>query len=70
MCIDLKLGRSGAKEIWPMSAIPIHIQRRFEQKWASRFVTPVVSKKVETKNTPIKSTGRCAVGKIAKKPAV
>ena len=24
-----------------MSAIPLHIQRRFEQRWAARFVPPV-----------------------------
>jgi hypothetical protein len=24
-----------------MSAIPLHIQRRFEQRWAARFVRPV-----------------------------
>jgi len=26
-----------------MSAIPLHLQRRFEQKWAARFVPPVAS---------------------------
>jgi hypothetical protein len=26
-----------------MSAIPLHIQRRFEQRWASRFTPPVAS---------------------------
>jgi hypothetical protein len=24
-----------------MSAIPIHVQRRFERRWASRFALPV-----------------------------
>jgi hypothetical protein len=26
-----------------MSAIPLHLQRRFEQRWASRFPLPVAS---------------------------
>jgi hypothetical protein len=26
-----------------MSAIPIHLQRRFEQRWASRFGLPVAA---------------------------
>jgi hypothetical protein len=26
-----------------MSGIPLHLQRRFEQRWAARFVRPVVS---------------------------
>jgi hypothetical protein len=26
-----------------MSAIPLHLQRRFEQRWAARFVRPVTS---------------------------
>jgi hypothetical protein len=26
-----------------MSTIPIHLQRRFEQRWAARFVSPVAS---------------------------
>jgi hypothetical protein len=38
-----------------MSTIPVHVQRRFEQKWASRFPLPVVStelKSVGTKTIP------------------
>jgi hypothetical protein len=26
-----------------MSAIPLHLQRRFEQRWAARFVLPAAS---------------------------
>jgi hypothetical protein len=26
-----------------MSAIPLHLQRRFEQRWAARFASPVPS---------------------------
>jgi hypothetical protein len=26
-----------------MSAIPLHLQRRFEQRWASRFTLPAAS---------------------------
>ena len=42
-----------------MSNIPLHLQRRFEQRWASRFTQPVASnvpKNVGTKATP--STAR------------
>ena len=26
-----------------MSAIPLHVQRKFERRWAARFVAPVAS---------------------------
>jgi hypothetical protein len=26
-----------------MSTIPLHLQRKFEQRWAARFVSPVAS---------------------------
>jgi hypothetical protein len=26
-----------------MSAIPLHLQRRFEQRWVARFVSPAAS---------------------------
>ncbi|MGC1564217.1 MAG: hypothetical protein WA820_30825 [Bradyrhizobium sp.] len=26
-----------------MSIIPLHVQRKFEQRWAARFVRPVAS---------------------------
>jgi hypothetical protein len=26
-----------------MSAIPLHLQRKFEQRWAARFVSPIAS---------------------------
>jgi hypothetical protein len=34
-----------------MSAIPLHIQRRFEQRWASRFAPPVASNGRKVKRT-------------------
>jgi hypothetical protein len=50
-----------------MSAIPVHLQRRFEQRWASRFAL----KNVGTKATTSKSTGRRAVAaKTQEKPAM
>jgi hypothetical protein len=52
-----------------MSAIPIHLQRRFEQKWASRFALPVA---VALKNVGTKATtGRRAVApKTEEKPTM
>jgi hypothetical protein len=38
-----------------MSAIPLHIRRKFEQRWAARFVSPVAS--AATKGTDLKGTG-------------
>jgi hypothetical protein len=38
-----------------MSAIPLHIRRKFEQRWAARFVPPVAS--AATKGTDLKGTG-------------
>jgi hypothetical protein len=45
-----------------MSAIPVHLERRFEQKWAARF-GPVpaavdASRTVAVKATPVTPTGR------------
>jgi hypothetical protein len=37
-----------------MSAIPLHVQRRFEQKWASRFGLPVAVNAL--KNVGVKLT--------------
>jgi hypothetical protein len=47
-----------------MSIIPLHLQRRFEQRWASRFARPAASnapKNVETKSTPL-------AGRVGQKP--
>jgi hypothetical protein len=38
-----------------MSAIPLHLQRRFEQRWASRFTHPAAS--IAPKNVGTKSPG-------------
>jgi hypothetical protein len=64
---ELKLGAIMRQEP-TMSAIPIHLQRRFEQKWSSRFVPPVASsapKAVGTKAAPL--TGRHASRRKPKK---
>jgi hypothetical protein len=37
-----------------MSAIPLHLQRKFERRWAARFVSPVAS--AAPKNTALKAT--------------
>jgi hypothetical protein len=37
-----------------MSAIPLHLQRRFEQRWAARFISPVAS--VAPKRIGLKTT--------------
>jgi hypothetical protein len=37
-----------------MSAIPLHLQRKFEQRWAARFASPVVS--AAPKSTDLKGT--------------
>jgi hypothetical protein len=37
-----------------MSAIPLHLQRRFEQRWGARFASPValaMPKSIVLKNT-------------------
>jgi hypothetical protein len=43
-----------------MSVIPLHLQRRFEKKWISRFVVPVASnpKSAVTKLAPAMSPDR------------
>jgi hypothetical protein len=50
------LGRSvtGASAV---SIIPLHLQRRFEQRWAARFgslAIPAVPKNVGLKGSPVK----------------
>jgi len=37
-----------------MSAIPLHLQRRFEQRWAARFVSAVTS--AASKNVSLKGS--------------
>jgi hypothetical protein len=37
-----------------MSAIPLHLQRKFEQRWAARFGSPVAS--AARKSTDLKGT--------------
>jgi hypothetical protein len=37
-----------------MSEIPLHLQRRFEQRWAARFVPPVAA--VAPKSIVLKDT--------------
>jgi hypothetical protein len=36
-----------------MSELPVHLQRRFEQRWASRFAVPVAAS--APKNTVMKA---------------
>ena len=50
-------------ELWPMYAIPVHLERLFEQRWASRFGSQAVSialKNAGTKSTPSKLSSRTA----------
>jgi hypothetical protein len=52
-----------------MGIIPLHLQRRFEQRWAARFgslVIPAVPKKVGLKGSPVNM--RCARQKPKKNP--
>jgi hypothetical protein len=55
-----------------MSAIPLHLQRRFEQKWASRFSPPVAvnaPKNVGAKATLTAPTGSPQrAAKVKEKP--
>jgi hypothetical protein len=37
-----------------MNTIPIHLQRKFEQRWAARFASPVAS--AAPKNITLKRT--------------
>jgi hypothetical protein len=34
-----------------MSAIPLHLQRKFEQRWAARFASPAAPKSTGLKGT-------------------
>jgi hypothetical protein len=49
-----------------MSIIPLHIQRRFEQRWASRFgslAMPAAPKTVQLKGSPVNIARRVAKAK-------
>jgi hypothetical protein len=52
-----------------MSAIPLHLQRRFEQRWAARFVSPVApaAPKSTSLKRPVPNSPRPA--KAEEKPA-
>lgn len=50
-----------------MSAIPVHIERCFEQRWAARLVQPgalisPTSLDLKLKNSPPRAAGRAASG--------
>jgi hypothetical protein len=52
-----------------MSIIPLHLERRFERRWASRFNPPIVSntpKIVGTKTRPLSGPSAAARGPITK----
>jgi hypothetical protein len=51
-----------------MGIIPLHIERRFEQRWAARFGSPVIPAvpKKELKGSPVNM--RCAWQKPKKNP--
>jgi hypothetical protein len=49
-----------------MSILPLHLQRRFEQRWAARFgslVTPAALKNVGLKGSPVKHAPPAAKAK-------
>src|SRR5450755_4920286 len=49
------LGRSGTGASG-MSIIPLHLQRRFDERWAARFgslIIPAVTKNVGLKGSPV-----------------
>jgi hypothetical protein len=48
-----------------MSGIPLHLQRRFEQRWAARFVRPAVSTAPKSLNLkrPVHNLPRIAKAK-------
>jgi hypothetical protein len=53
-----------------MSIIPLHLQRRFELRWAAQFgplAIPAVPKMVRLKGSPVKIAARAA--KAKQKPA-
>jgi hypothetical protein len=49
-----------------MSAIPLHLQRRFEQRWAARFVSPATS--AAPKNVSLKGSVNSKIGQRVKVP--
>jgi hypothetical protein len=54
-----------------MSAIPLHLQRRFEQRWASRFTLPAASdapKNVGAKAAPSTTVRRAPRQRPKKSP--
>ena len=51
----LRSGEGGDERgAWVMSAIPLHLQRKFEKRWAARFAAPVAS--AARKITDLKGT--------------
>jgi hypothetical protein len=53
-----------------MSIIPLHLQRKFEQRWAARFVSPLAStapKRTDLKGT-VNDLPQPAKAKSKKKP--
>jgi hypothetical protein len=50
---ELSLNGGEPRRLGPMSELPVHLQRRFEQRWASRFAVPVAAS--APKNTGMKA---------------
>jgi hypothetical protein len=52
-----------------MSAIPLHLQRKFEQRWVARFASPVAS--AAAKSTDLKGAANSLPrpAKAREKPA-
>jgi hypothetical protein len=69
--IDMAMAHFRGRNSWSllMSPIPLHIQRRLAQRWASRFasIAPNASKEVGTKSSPSKPTVPRAVRQKPKK---
>jgi hypothetical protein len=52
-----------------MSAIPLHLQRRFEQRWAARFVSPLASAASKSIGMKVTANSLPRPAKAKEKPA-
>jgi hypothetical protein len=52
-----------------MSAIPLHLQRKFEQRWAARFASPAASAAPKRSDLKAPDNGSPRQRKAREKPA-
>jgi hypothetical protein len=69
MRVEVSKTGDHVRGVLAMSIIPLHLQRKFEQRWAARFVRPVASAAPKATSLKGTATGLPSPAKEKEKPA-